>query len=151
MKFKFITPQDHEYSKSKMLRWELLLKPLGLPPGSEVLPKEENFIHLVALDKTQVVGCVVFHVEEEGVGVIDQMAISEEYRGKGFGRKIAHAIEEEALKRGIKEIHIEANDEAASFYEALGYKKTAETAEKMGVVYQVLVKKIEHPPHVVNL
>ena len=41
MKFKFITLSDPYYRDELMLRWEVIEKPKGLPPGLETLSEEE--------------------------------------------------------------------------------------------------------------
>jgi ribosomal protein S18 acetylase RimI-like enzyme len=84
MKFKFIKLTDPYYRDELMLRWEVLRKPLGMPPGSELQPEEKDSFHLIALEKKQLVGCVLFHPESQTEGKIFQMALSEEYRGQGL-------------------------------------------------------------------
>ena len=68
MKFCFITPVDPAYQHELMLRWEVLFKPLGLPPGGEVEADEKKSLHLIALEKKKLVGCVVFSPESETAG-----------------------------------------------------------------------------------
>src|SRR3989338_7258036 len=106
MKFRFIAPDGPEYQAEKMLRWEVLRKPLGMPPGSEVLPEEEKSLHLIATDAKKLVGCVCFFPETEKGGLIFQMAISEEYQGKGFGRQLLFTLECSLLKRGMRDVYL---------------------------------------------
>ena len=63
MKYKFITVDGPEYPAERMLRWEVLDKPLGIPPGTEILPEELQSLHLIALDGKRLVGCVCFYPE----------------------------------------------------------------------------------------
>ena len=93
MKFRFIRTQDPEYTKELMLRWEVLSKPLGMPPGSDIFPEEKESIHLIAMEGKNVVGCVLFHPETAHEGRLYQMAVSEEYHGKGFGRQLIGTLE----------------------------------------------------------
>jgi ribosomal protein S18 acetylase RimI-like enzyme len=145
MKFRLITPEDREYSQELMLRWEVLRKPLGLPPGSEVFPEEKESLHLVALDKKQVVGCVLFHLEGEGAGRVYQMAISELYRGRGFGRKLIAALEEELAKRGVKKIHLFSREDSVGFYLQMGYRPEGSLIEKWGILHQPMEKELCRP------
>ena len=129
MKFRLITTGGNTYLKEKSLRWEVLVKPLGLPPGSEVFPEEEESLHLVALEKRQVVGCVLFHQETRESGRLYQLAISQEYRGQGFGRKMVIALEKELIKRGVRDVYFQAKDEAVGLYWSLGFSQVDISAE----------------------
>lgn len=126
MQFRIIDSEDPKYQKEKLLRWEAFNKTMGLPPGSEEIPNEANSLHLVALDKKSVVGCVVFHSEGAECGCIDQFAISDEYQGQSFGRKMMVAMENELIKRGIKEIYINAQQDGMPFYIKMGYRPISE-------------------------
>ena len=53
--------------------------------------------------------------------------VAEDYRGKGFARRILEALEAEAEKRGCKDALIETlDDTVASLYRHLGYRSVAE-------------------------
>ena len=143
MKFRLIKTGGRTYLKEKLLRWEVLNKPLGLPPGSEVFPEEEESLHLVALEKRQVIGCVLFHPETQDSGRLYQLAISQEYRGQGFGRKMVVALEKELIKRGVREVHLQANDEAINFYRSLGFRPS-DFSEHQAASIQTLSKRLNH-------
>ena len=45
MKFRFITTEDPEHTKEQMLRWEVLLKPQGIPPeDAEISPLRRRIV-----------------------------------------------------------------------------------------------------------
>ena len=140
MKFKFITANDPEYTNDLMIRWEVLFKPLGKPPGSQVGPEEEKSLHFIALDKKKVVGCLAFYPETERSGRIYQMAVSEDYQGKGFGRQMMVTLEHELVKKGFHEIAIHTPLEKVGFYVKLGYHAIGNLMEKVGVPYQFMMK-----------
>ena len=121
MKFKFITPNHAYYQDELMLRWEVLRKPQGLPPGSEAVPDEKECIHLLVMDHRKILGCLLFHPETETSGRLLQMAISEESRGHGFARKLLHALEMELIKRGILDMYVQAREDLQDFYHSLGF------------------------------
>ena len=87
MEFKFITTLDPEYAAERELRIEVLRKPLGLPPDSIFFPFEDESVHLVALDKDRVVGCVLFKPDGAD-GRLFQMAVDECYQRRGLGREL---------------------------------------------------------------
>lgn len=141
MKFRFIRSHDPEYQQELMLRWEALRKPLGMPPGSERLPDDEQGLHLLAMEGKKVVGCVLFYPEGDRKGRLDQMAVSEEYRGRGFGRKLLLALEQALTKKGFKDLYLYSGVEAVGFYERMGYQKEGESVVKLGQPHH-LMKKI---------
>lgn len=53
---------------------------------------------------------------------INLMFVKDELRGKGFGQKIMALAEEEARRRGVKNIYLDTfSFQAPEFYEKLGY------------------------------
>ena len=147
MKFKIITPDAPEYQAERMLRWEVLAKPLGLPPGSEVLPEEMQSLHLVALDGKRIVGCVCFHLESNTNGRIFEMAISEEYQGKGFGRQLLHTLEQMLIQRDVHHVYLYARPETEEFYSRMGYELDGDVIVKMGLKQRMMKKNLSSCIH----
>lgn len=143
MKFKWITIDNIEYGSAKMLRWEMLHKPLGLAPEIEEIPEEISSLHLVALDSKKVVGSVSFSPESETKGRLYQMVMSEEYRGRGFGRKLLCALEKELEKKGVYYVYLYAYKEVEGFYQQIGYQPEGPAIEKMGVPHQLMKKTLQ--------
>jgi ribosomal protein S18 acetylase RimI-like enzyme len=144
MKFKFIKTRNPEYVQECMLRWEVLHKPLGVPPDDPSLfPKEENnSVHLVAVEGKEVVGCLIFHPTTEIEGEIEPMSVSETYKGMRFGRKFVHALERALIKMGIQEVVLFAREEAISFYHHLGFHVGGEKIVKFGVAHVAMKKSL---------
>jgi len=142
MKFRFIKTNDPEYVKEKMLRWENLRKPLGLPPGSEVIPEDKDSLHFVAFDKKDLVGCVLFHPESAIKGRLFQMTISEEYRGQGFGRKLIATLEHFLNDKGYQEVYLYAREDSLGFYKQMGYHAEEETIEIVHLPHRLMRKQL---------
>lgn len=53
----------------------------------------------------------------------------------GVGRALVAAMEDHARSRGLLEICLEATTTASGFYEALGYRRTGESASGFGVTW----------------
>lgn len=143
IKFRFITPDDPEYPQELMLRWEVLLKPLGLPPGKEQPSEETESLHLIAFEKKKMIGCILFHPEGEIKGRVHQMALSEEYRGRGFGRKMLHTLEQALVSRGIKEVCLLAPADKIAFYSRVGFASEGDLKKDKGVFWQMMKKNLE--------
>ena len=142
MKLKFITPSHAYYREELMLRWEVLRKPLGMPPGSEVTAEEMECIHLLAMDEKKIVGCILFHPESDNVGCIVQMALSEEYRGKGCGRKLMQMLEQHLAKKGMSEMYLYARGEYQPFFERMGFHYDGDSFFRFGTPCRIMKKTL---------
>ncbi|MCX6989182.1 MAG: GNAT family N-acetyltransferase [Chlamydiae bacterium] len=142
MKCKFITPAHAYYRDELMLRWEVLRKPLGMPPGSEVIPEEMESTHLLVLHDKKIVGCLVFHPKSETSGQIMQLALSEDYRGAGCARKLMHALEQSLSAKGIVDLSVFAREELQGFYQRMGFHYNGESVERMGSRYRLMSKNL---------
>ena len=56
---------------------------------------------------------------------IHELVIDESARGQHLGSELVHAIEQECLSRGVRQLTV-ASRRAAGFYDRLGYHSTAE-------------------------
>lgn len=119
--FKFIKTSDPDYPRERALRWEMIHKPLGLPPGAEVCPEDEKGIHLIALEKKEVIGCILFSPLSETKGKIVQLALAELHNHQGFCRKLLHHLENYLFEKGFKELECTIKKENLNFYERLGF------------------------------
>ncbi len=122
IKLIFIDTKDPLYEKECELRVEVLRRPLGMGAGTEKFPFEEESLHLVAVLGDDVVGCVLFHPEENAAGRLFQMAIAAHEQKRGVGTMLVEKMEEKLGTLGYKEIRLHARDVAAEFYKRLNYE-----------------------------
>ena len=142
MKFKFITLSDPYYRDELMLRWEMVEKPKGLPPGFEISGEEKESFHLIAVEKKQLVGCVVCHPQSQTEGKIYHLALSEEYRGQPFSRQMLSKMEDFLIHKGISHVHVLAVEEMRDFYSHLGFVSEEAPFEHFGISYQKMGKTL---------
>ena len=106
------------------LRNEVLRKPWFQPKGSERDEEEETSLHRMIIDepngKAVAVGRLQFNTIEEAQ--IRYMAVSDDYQGKGYGRKMVKALDNIAREKGSRKIILQSRENAVKFYEKNGYK-----------------------------
>ena len=99
MKFRFITFSDSCYKEERMLRWEVLEKPLGISPVFECSLEEKKSFHLIAVDENQLVGCVLCYPESDTEGKIFDLVVGDQK--KGFARQMVSKLEDFLQRKGI--------------------------------------------------
>lgn len=91
-------------------------------PGSKLFDEKESTADFLAvLLDGRAVGCGRFFKEGDGCFHIDNIALSRELRGGGYGRKLVEALVRECGKRGAAKVTVNAKTEAVGFYEKCGF------------------------------
>lgn len=102
--------------------------------GLELLLKQNSkSIFLVGIINNKVIGMVtmqfVISSAEGGYsGLLEDMIINKNYRGKGYGKKLLQAITEKAFQQGVKRIQLLAdknNHKALDFYHNQNWQSTS--------------------------
>lgn len=146
MELRFIQPDDGQlYAKERALRYEVLRRPLGMPPGSEIFPFEAESLHLVAIEGDSVIGCVLFRPQRR-TGRLFAMAVAEEKRGRGVGAALVARLEAHLCDQGFQEVFLHARDDALGFYERLGYRLDGEPFEEVGLKHRRMKKDLRQLP-----
>ena len=110
---------EKEYGETK----RAVLKGL-LAHNKKALGKFDHKPLAIALrEKRDVVGGVVGDTHL-GWLFVQWFWVDEKYRGKGFGRRLIGAAEDEARKRGVTNVYLDTfSFQAADFYRKLGYRE----------------------------
>ena len=124
-------------------RWRMLRAPLGYPREATLFPFEAESLHLLALEEGRVVGCVLFHPEDEGTGRLFQMAVSPERQGQQLGRRLVRELEAEARRRGLRAVTLHARGTAVGFYAKLGYAVVGEPFVEHGVEHRHMRRALD--------
>jgi amino-acid N-acetyltransferase len=81
----------------------------------------ENIQEFVVLEnEDKIVGCGALHVSWENLAEIKALAISDEYKGQGFGRKIVKTLQYNAKNIGVSRVF--ALSFKPKFFIKLGYE-----------------------------
>lgn len=139
---KIKSPQtDSDWKAYYALRFNVLREPWNQPLGSEVLADEDQAIHAIAVEGTEVLGVARMHESAEKQGQVRCVATATEAQGKGIGKAIMAYLEEKAKQKGWTEIVLEARENAVPFYKAIGYSIVAESYLLFGEIQHYRMQK----------
>jgi N-acetylglutamate synthase-like GNAT family acetyltransferase len=112
-----------EWEQYYHLRFTVLREPWRQLKGSEVLKDEDQADHamVVDTDTNQIVGVARMQTNTPIQGQVRCVAVSPKVQGKGVGKLLMKYLEELAQKKGIKEIVLDARENAVNFYKSIGY------------------------------
>lgn len=110
--------------------------------GLKLLLDTSNAIVLVVESDDQVIAMasvqtLVSTAMGESVGIIEDVVVTEAYRGKGIGKRLLERVIEESECSGLKRLALGAdhrNLAAIAFYEKHGF-----TTSHMGLMYRIIV------------
>lgn len=138
-----ITTSDDLYAQERLLREAVLLRPIGydLDRFSEEYPRVDlEAEHFVAVRRDggeeMVVGCALLlpHEPDEGSGKVMQVAVDEEHRGRGIGRRLMEAVQSYAFEDlGLERVVCHAQLPAVAFYKTLGWTVSGDVFSEAGV------------------
>jgi len=113
---------QQEFDQYYHLRWKILRKPLNQEQGSERDNLETQSIHRAIFDdKGNVIAVARLHFSGMFSAQIRYMAVSDDFQGKGLGKKLVIALENFAISLGIKMISLKAREQAVNFYQNISY------------------------------
>lgn len=134
------TPADFE--KYYRLRWEILRKPWNQPRGTEKDESEDSAFHLMALDENnECIGVARLQANSATEAQVRFMAVRDDQQGKGLGKKIMFAIEEQAKNSGTEKIVLQARENAVPFYESIGYSITEKSFKLWDIIQHFKMEK----------
>ena len=143
-----------ELTRYYQLRWQILRKPWGQKQGSEQDEHEKQAIHkMVISEQGEVLAVGRLDKTDKYQGKIRFIAVSEKHRRQGLGQQIINALEQQASQLAMKEITLNARENAIGFYQDLGYKTMGYSHTLFDEIKQfTMVKKLwVHPSHKMEL
>jgi predicted GNAT family N-acyltransferase len=116
------------------LRWTVFVEEQGVPPSLEIDAHDRrDAVHALALKDSVPCGAGRFVFVEAGVAKIGRMAVIDDVRGQGVGRKLLELLEAEARRRGASRFTLGAQVHAQRFYETFGYKAQGPVFDDAGI------------------
>ena len=121
------------------LRFAIFVGEQNVPSGIELDDQDANCVHAVAFD---VDGKAIGTGRLLPDGHIGRMAVVKEWRRRGIGAEILHALIAEARKRGHVEVVVSAQLQAAEFYREQGFAAEGKVYPEANILHQKMRKKL---------
>lgn len=116
------TPQtEQEWDIYYDLRYRILREPWGKERGSERNEGDAEATHIALWEDSTLIGVARLDLVEKQLCQARFVAVENNFQGKGYGKQIMAALEEEAIKLGYQKITLHAREIALPFYQKLGY------------------------------
>jgi predicted GNAT family N-acyltransferase len=138
-------------ARVELMSWEQA-QPSAGPLRFAIFVGEQNVPSGIELDDldAQCMHAVAFDVDDKPIGTgrllpdghIGRMAVVKEWRRRGIGGEILHALMEEARKRGHQEVVVSAQLQAAEFYRDLGFVAEGKVYPDAGILHQKMRRKL---------
>jgi predicted GNAT family N-acyltransferase len=123
------------------LRFRVFCEEQGVARGAEQDGRDQEAIHLVALDAGRPVGTCRLLVEN-GVARLGRNAVSEECRGRGIGASLLEVADSVARTAGAQRIRLHAQVPARRFYERAGYVAEGQVFLEEGIEHVTMEKRL---------
>lgn len=133
---------DAEFAAYFALRYEVLRQPWGEPDGTEKDKFEDVAIHAAAFERGEVIGVGRLHFVNDAQGQIRYMAVRPGCSGRGVGAGILRFLEAAGVHHGLREITLNARENAVGFYQRLGYESMGEGPLLWGVIRHQRMRKL---------
>ena len=129
------------YEQGVHIRRDYLFNAIENPNQHIQDPWEEKSTHVVVESNSLVLGVWRLTFDEEGNGIVSQMAVRPQSRGKNVGYLILEHLVKLCVFNSSKKIYISAHESAIGFYEKFGFNTIGAkfTSPKTGIVHVSMV------------
>lgn len=115
-----------DYETSIFIRNEVFRKPHGLDIKDDDLSSDKVVEMFGAYLDDKMIATIFLDIVDRNTVKIRNVAILEEYRGKGLGKYLMDYVEDIARQRGYTKSILMGRVSAEKFYNKLGYKTLSE-------------------------
>lgn len=112
---------ESDFQRYYRLRWEILRKPWRQPEGSEKVPDEAEYYHVMAEKDGEICGVGCIKLITEDTAQVRFMGVSPLNEKQRIGRAILAALENHAVENHRTGIKLFAREIAIPFYLKCGY------------------------------
>lgn len=125
------------------IRYEVFVLGQGVPPEIEVDGHDPTCIHFLATWKDEAVGTARLRMLQDKRGKAERVAVRPPWQGKGVGAALMRALEAEAVRRGLVELVLNAQEAVMPFYTALGFVGEGERFMEASIPHRKMRKALQ--------
>jgi predicted GNAT family N-acyltransferase len=127
------------------LREVVFVHEQAVPPALERDGLDASATHFIARDPLgAVIGAARMRVVD-GKAKAERVAVRADVRGRGVGAALMRALEAEALRCGLRQVVLNAQESAIPFYEGLGYVAEGPTFDDAGIPHRHMRRALPSP------
>lgn len=124
------------------LRYDVLREPWKQSIETATDELEQQSINAYIEDENgTIIACGRLQENENKIGQIRFMAVSNNYQGKGIGKLIINYLEEKAKEKKLVEIQLQARENAVQFYKSCNYTVSQKSFLLWGIIQHYLMTK----------
>ncbi|GMQ75948.1 MAG: GNAT family N-acetyltransferase [Gammaproteobacteria bacterium] len=75
-------------------------------------------------------------------GHVGRIAVHKDWRGRGVGTRLVEYLTEVARERGLADVHLNSQVQAAEFYLRLGFEACGDTFMEAGIEHVLMVRAL---------
>lgn len=141
MDLKEVKVGEELYNKAVQLRRDFLFQGVENPEQYLQDPWEQRSIHTVIEDNGIVLGVGRLTFDEDGNGIISQMAVKPDLRKKYVGSTIVEHLVKLCVFKAAKKVYMSARVSAVGFYEKQGFNTIGAefTSPKTGIIHVSMI------------
>jgi GNAT superfamily N-acetyltransferase len=140
--FKAFDNNSPLYEQSLVLRNRVLIEAVGRHENCRDFDFPDKDIYLSAFDGDLLIGTAIITPLDDTSVQMRQMAVHEDYQGKGIGRQIVSEFEKLVLELGYSQVVLHGRELALPFYEKLGYKITSDVFYEIEIAHYEMKKNL---------
>ena len=122
------------------VRRAVFIEEQNISESIELDGKDPDCFHVLASDKK---GRPVGTARMDRKGKIGRMAVLNDYRRRGIGRKLIQALMDHGRKNAITDFHLSAQITATGFYRKMGFEPSGEEFTEAGIKH--INMKLKNP------
>ena len=123
------------------IRRAVFIEEQNVPESIELDGKDPGFIHVLASDKN---GRPVGTARINRKGRIGRMAVLQDYRRQGIGRKMIKTLMNYGRKNSITDFHVSSQITAVGFWRKMDFEPSGEEFLEAGIKH--INMKLKNPP-----
>ena len=144
MNLKEVSIGEKLYEQGVQIRRDYLFNGIENPDQYLQDPWEKRSIHVVVESNALVLGVGRLTYDDDGNGVVSQMAVKPEFRGKNVGCIILEHLVKLCVFNSSEKIYMSAHESAIGFYEKSGFNTIGAkfTSPKTDIVHVSMVLRL---------